>query len=465
MMSARPLCFSLLAMAVLAACATGGPVARPQMEVPASWRAPVGEVQPGSPAPWQALLERPELAALLQYAADNNRDLRAAAARVDAAQALYGVQRAAARPQVGAQAAASKGRQPVAAGVDNRIGESASLAGVLSWELDLWGRLADLSEASRQSWLSSEEVFRAARVSLNNQVAQAWLQLLEADEQLAIAERTVANQQQMLDLVSKRFRGGVASQVEVSQAEFAVYGAMASRADIARTRTQLENALSVLIGRAPQAIGRSGRLGELPRPTALPAGMPADLLINRPDVRAAERALASTQHSVAAAKKAWLPAFSLTGMLGWASADLSKIVSSGTQAWSVGGLLNQPIYTGGALSAQLDLAQARQREAAENYAGTVLQALREVEDALVGYQRTDEQRAALVRSAAANAERLRLAEMRYRAGVTDYFEVLTAQQELFQSELAAVQAARGTQAALLQLYAALGGGSASVVQP
>lgn len=452
-------------MVLLAGCASSTPVEKPKMEVPANWRAPVGELQPGAAAPWDALLQMPELAALLQYAYDNNRDLRAAAARVDAAMASYGVQRGARFPTVNAQAGASRGKQPVAAGADNRIGESTQVAAVLSWELDLWGRIADLSEASRQGWLSADETYRAIRVSLTSQVAQAWLQLLELDEQLSIAERTVANQGESLALVRKRFKGGVVSQVDVSQAESVLASAEASRADIARSRTQLENALSILIGRAPQAIGRSGRVSELPRPTSLPAGLPADLLINRPDVRAAERALESTQRRVSAARKAWLPSISLTGMFGWASADLSRVVSSGTQAWSAGGLLNQPIFNGGSLSAQIDLAQAQQREAAENYAATVLQGLREVEDALVSYQRLNEQSDALGRRVAADAERLRLADMRYRAGVTDYFEVLNAQQELFQSQISAVQATRGSRAALLQLYAALGGGAVGASVP
>ncbi|MDO6385922.1 MULTISPECIES: efflux transporter outer membrane subunit [unclassified Uliginosibacterium] len=441
----------------LAGCATPGTVDRPALEIPEQWRSLPSQTVADAPAPWAALFARPDLAALLQAARDNNRSLRAAAARVDAAAASYGVLRAQRWPALNAQGAASRGKQPVSAALDNQIGESTQLAAALSWELDLWGRIADQAESGRQSWLSAEETYRAAQVSLDTQVAGGWLLLLELDEQLLIAERTVASQATSLDLVRRRFKGGVVSMVDVNQAESALAGAESTRADIGRACAQAENALAILIGRPPHAVPRSGMVSDLSRPTALPVGLPADLLLNRPDVRAAERALESTQHGVFAARKAWLPSIKLTGMLGWASYDLSKVVSTGTEAWSAGGVINLPIFNGGSLMAQLDLAEARQREAAETYAGSVLQGLREVEDAIVGFQRLSEQSDALARRVKATRERLRLADMRYRAGVTDYFEVLNAQQDLLAAELSAVQASRGSQAALLQLYAALGG--------
>ena len=445
-----------LAALTVVGCASTTPVERPSLEIPANWRSPVVEPA-GHAAPWTGLFTQPELAKLIETALAGNRNLRAAAARVDQAAASYGVQRANRFPQLGAQATATRGKTTTARGRDNALYSNGQVAGVLSWELDLWGRLADQSEAARQSWLSSEETYRASQVSLSSQVAQTWLQLLLLDEQYRVATRTVESQKTSMSLVEKRYKGGVASLVDMNQARSVLAASEASLADIARSRTQTENALAILIGKSPQEIPRSVNLQSLTRPAQLPAALPAALIAARPDIRAAERALESTQRNVSAAKKAWLPSFSLTGMLGWASLDLSRVVASGHEAWATGGAVNLPLFNGGAISAQIDMSEARQWEAAENYAGTVLQALADVENALVSYQRVSEQTAALERRATATRERVRLADMRYRAGVADYSEVLYAQQDLLSTELNAVQAAGSVQLALVQLYAALGG--------
>lgn len=447
-----------LSALVLSACASTAPVERPAIELPSAWRTPSDARSEGAP-PWAPLLSQPELAALVDTALAGNRDLRATAARVDQALAGYGVQKSSRFPQISGQASAARGKTSTSPGRDNALYENGQVAAVLAWELDLWGRQADLSEASRQSWLSSEETYRAARVSLISQVAQTWLQLLLFDEQYRVAERTIENQSESLSLVEKRHKAGVASLVELSQARSVLGASQASLADIARSRSLTENALAILIGKPPQDIPRSMSLLALARPPRLSAGLPSELIAVRPDIRAAERALESTQRSVSAAKKAWLPSFSLTGVLGWASQDLTRIVASGSDAWSTGGAINLPIFNGGSISAQVDLSQARQREAAENYAKAVLLALGDVENALVAYQRLSEQTTALEQRAGATRERVRLAQMRYRAGVVDYSEVLYAQQDLLSAELGALQAAGGAQIALIQLYAALGGGS------
>lgn len=446
----------LLLALVLGGCASPSGVERPAIDLPVEWRTPVAGPT-DKPAPWELLLAEPELRALVDEALASNRNLRATAARVDQAAATFGVQRSARFPQLAAQASGSRGMTSSVRGADNSIYSSGQLGGILSWELDLWGRMADASEASRQNWLSSEEALAAARVSLVSQVAKAWLQLLQYDEQHRVATSMVGKQRETLVYVQKRFDAGIASLVDMNQANSGLAGAEASLADISRLRSQTENALSVLLGKPPQAIPRQVDLMKLPRPQQIPAGLPADLIINRPDVRAAERTLESTQRSVSAAKKAWLPGFSLTGMLGWVSPELSRVLADGTQAWSAGGAVSLPIFNGGSLASQLDLAEARQREAAERYVGTVLQALGEVEDALVGHQRISEQAGAFERRAQATRERLRLAELRYRAGVIDYAEVLYAQQELLSAELAVVQARGSIQITLIQLYAALGG--------
>ena len=456
-MNAR-LSLTLISCAVLAACASTKPVQLPKLDVPTTWLATIATTESSGNAPWDTLLNQPDLAALIKLSDDSNPSLRAAAARVAAAQAIYGMQNSARFPVVGAELGGSRGKQPVG-GSSNQIVESANLTAPMSWEIDLWGRIADTSAAAKQDYLSSEEVYRAARVSLNSQVAQTWLRLLNLDDQLKIADSTVTAQTASLDLVVKRFKGGEASMVDVSQAKATLGLVNASRADIDRSRAQTQNALSVLLGKPPYVIERKVVAQSLPRASALPAGLPADVLNNRPDVRAAVRTLQATQLKVSAAEKAWLPSINLTGVLGWASSDLSKLVSTGSEAWGVGGVINLPIFNGGRLSSQLDLSKAQQREAAENYSAVVLQALREVEDALVGYRTYWDQSDALISRVDANAERLRLADLRYRSGATDYFEVLNAQQDLFQSQLELSNVKTSRDNSLIQLYAALGGGA------
>ncbi|MEC5396889.1 efflux transporter outer membrane subunit [Uliginosibacterium sp. H1] len=457
-----PASLGLAMLAVLAACASKQQVPPPEVDMPPAWRYTAAGADPAA-QPWIPLLTDPELDELVTAALRYNRDLRAAAARVDQARALWGTQDAGRWPMLSAGGNATRGKQPVAAGVDNRIGESGQVAVLANWELDLWGRIADSSESARQSWLSTEESYRAARVSLVSQVAQGWLRLLEVDEQVLIAENTAKAQRESLRLVNLRFRGGVASQVDVSQAESALSTSESSLAELRANRVQVENALAVLAGRSPQALqlARTRQIVQLPAPATLGAGLPSELLQARPDIRAAERSLAATQFDVSAARKAFLPSISLTGLLGFASYDLSRLLDAGSEAWSVGAGITQPLFTGGALRSQLDLANARQREATERYAAAVLQALREVEDALASYQHLRDQAAAQARGVAANRERLRLADLRYRGGVTDYFEVLNAQQQLFAVELSRVQSERAVRAALIQLYAALGGGEAA----
>ena len=233
-MNAR-LSLTLISCAVLAACASTKPVQLPKLDVPTTWLATIATTESSGNAPWDTLLNQPDLAALIKLSDDSNPSLRAAAARVAAAQAIYGIQNSARFPVVGAELGASRGKQPVG-GSSNQIVESANLTAPMSWEIDLWGRIADTSAAAKQDYLSSEEVYRAARVSLNSQVAQTWLRLLNLDDQLTIADSTVTAQTASLDLVVKRFKGGEASMVDVSQAKATLGLVNASRADIDRSR-------------------------------------------------------------------------------------------------------------------------------------------------------------------------------------------------------------------------------------
>ncbi len=281
--------------------------------------------------------------------------------------------------------------------------------------------------------------------------------MLELDAQRETAQRTVATRAESLRVVQARFDGGVVSAADLMQARANLAEAERAQASIEGSRTRAENALSVLLGRNPGPVERARTLADYDIDQQLPAGLPSQLLERRPDVRSAEQQLIGAQASVDAARKAYFPVISLTGFLGFASPELKTLLEGERFAWSVTPSITAPIFTAGRLRSNVEAAQAQQQIALEQYLGAVQNAFREVDDALSSYEELRKQRAALHRVVEANRERLRLAELRYRGGVTIYLEVLIAQQDLFDSELRLLQVTRGVYAAVVELYAALGG--------
>jgi multidrug efflux system outer membrane protein len=446
--------------AALAGCAAVPVFPRPPVETPAAWRSPAAADASLGDLSWAQAFDNPELSALIDDALANNHDLRIAAERVELARARYGFERSFLFPSVVADGAYTRARQPVTTGAtENSIATSASLGlAVPSWEIDLWGRVRAATEAARRDLQANAALAQGARVSLVSQVALGYLDLLELDAELDIALRTRVSRAESLRLVNARFEGEITSALDVRQAESLLAGADQSVADIERRRAQTENAVALLLGRNPGPIPRSQRLGEQALAPALPAGLPSALLERRPDVLAAEETLASTEANVEAARKAFFPTISLTGFLGFASPELSQLFDGERRAWSLTPSIIAPIFTAGRLRANVEAAQAQQRIALESYVATVQNAFREVEDALVGYQRLGEQRVALARAVVADRERLRLSTMRYNGGVASYFEVLDSERQLFDSELRLAQVIRANYASVVQLYRALGGG-------
>ncbi|HEY9199004.1 MAG TPA: efflux transporter outer membrane subunit [Gammaproteobacteria bacterium] len=447
------------AAVLLTACSTA-PFMRPHTDLPAAWRSPAATGTALADRPWGELFQAAEIQTLIRSALEQNADLRIAAERVELARAQYGIQRSNLYPNVLGDAAYTRSRQPsIASATENRTGETASIGLAMPvWEIDLWGRLRAQNEAAWRSVLASEENRRFLYVSLIAQVVLAYLDLMEADAQLEIARRTAQTRRESLRLVRLRFDNGIVSAVDLQQAESLLAGAEVTIADLQRRQVQGENFLSVLIGRNPGPIARALKLSDYALPPELPAGMPAQLIERRQDVRAAEQTLAASQANVDAAKKAYLPAISLTGFLGVISPELEDLFDSGRDAWSVSPALTAPIFTAGRLASNVEFAEAQQRIAAEQYRQAIRNALREVEDALVAYQRLREQRDALERVVAADRERLRLTRMRYEGGVSSYFEVLDSERQYFSSELSLVQTTRAAYASVVQLYRALGGG-------
>jgi multidrug efflux system outer membrane protein len=448
----------MLAFALLAAgCATPTETSS-AVDVPTGWRSEADTTASLGDLPWGELFRTAELETLVREALANNADLRIAAERIEVARAQYGFERAALVPAVAADAAYTRARQP-ALGPSNTIAESSSLGlAVPSWEIDLWGRIRSATESARRQLLAAEETRRALYISLIGQVATGYLALLDLDTQVDVARSTVDARAESLRVVKARFEGGITAASDLRQAESNLAAAEAAVAGLERSRAQAENGLSVLIGRNPGPVVRAPRALPLATPPRLPAGLPSALLTRRPDVVAAEQQIRAADASVDAARKAYLPTISLTGFLGFASPALKDLFDEGRSAWSVAPAVTLPVFTGGRLQANVEAADAQRRIALEQYRQTVRNAFREVDDTLVAYQRNIEQRAALERVVRANRERARLADLRYRNGVTIYLEVLLAQQQTFESELQLSQANRAVYESVVNLYAALGGG-------
>lgn len=463
----RPCLAAALAAAALAsACSMLSPPAAPAAPAdrapatPPAWQSPSASGSSLADQSWRTFFAYGDLPALIDEALRANRDLRIAAERIELARAQYGLARSALVPTIAADASATAQRGPTPLDPNrNRSGESYSAGLAMpTWEIDLWGRIRSQVDAARLNVEATEAQRRAAEVSLVASVAGSWLELLEIDQQLAVSRRTRDSRRDSLRLIRLRFQAGVVSMVDVTQAETSLAQADQAIADLERRRSLGESALSLLLGRNPGPIARTQGLREMPVPTVLPAGLPSDLLRRRPDIIAAERSMAATEADVDAARKAFLPSISLSGFLGVVSPQLSQLLGADRAAWSVTPGVTLPIFTGGRLESNLDATAARQRIAIEDYGRTVQGALRDVEDALAGFQRRREQREALERIVASSQERLRLVDLRYLNGISSYFEVLDSQRVLFDAELQLAQATAATYGSVIQLYRALGGG-------
>lgn len=430
------------------------------VQMPTGWNAPSNPAGNLAERPFGALFQDADLEALIQEALSNNRDLRIAAQRVAVAQAQYGLQKSALFPTIGLDAGATRQQAPSGLSATENLTSSSYRLGLAipAWEIDLWGRIASLSDAALSNVRASEALQHFVEVGLVSQVAAGWLSILEIDQSLLIAERTRVSRVESLRIVTLRFNAGVVSKVDVTQAETSLAQAQASYAQLQHRRGLQENALSQLAGRNPGSLRANKPLSRYELPAALPAGIPSDLLTRRPDVRAAELSLAAARSNVAAARKAFLPSISLTGMLGFVSPQLSQLIDSDRAAYTAAPALTLPLFTGGRLSSNLAGAEAQQGIALEDYARTTQGALREVEDALVRFQRLREQQAAVQKIVDASLERLRLVDLRYVNGISSYFEVLDAQRQLFDAELQLTQLTSGTYGAVIELYRALGGG-------
>ena len=441
---------------------------RPAVKTPDTFRgidaiAPTNQASIGD-LKWFEVFKDEELQKLVRTAMQQNYDLRAAVARINAERANLGLARSNQFPQFEAGAditttRSSRNGPATAAGGGGRTRSFGEVfLSLLTFELDIWGRLRQETKAARAELRASEEDRKAVMTTVVSDVATGYFSLLELDSELDIAKRTLTTRQDSLRLIKLRQQGGVATMLDVRQAEELVYQASQTIPDTERLVEQTENQISLLLGNNPGSIPRGQSLTEQQELPAVPTGLPSSLLERRPDIRAAENNLEAQHALIYAAKAAYFPRISLTGALGFQSNQLSNLFTGASGAWNFVPQIAQPIFTAGRLKSNVKFARAQQELALVQYQQTIQTAFREVSDALVQYRKVKEIRTQRELLVTTLRDRSRLAYLRYQGGVDTLLNALDADRDLFNAELSLTQTRRNELLSLVQLYKALGGG-------
>ena len=459
-----------VAVGLVSSCAVGPNYIRPILPVPANFRAPEPLPAPQAESladlKWFEIFNDEELQYLTRTALKQNYDLRDAVARVEEARANLGITRSSQFPQVSASGdiqftrLSRDGSFPLPEGFvqsQNRNWGQASL-NLLSFEVDLWGRLRRSTEAARANLLNAEENRKAVVTTLVSDVATDYFNLLQLYYELEISKRTLATRRESLRLVEERRGGGVATLLDLRQAEQLVSSAAETIPTLQQQIEQTENQIKLLIGENPGSVIRGRKFMEQEMPPEVPAGMPSSLLERRPDIRAAEQALIAANANIGVAKAAYFPQISLSGFLGGQSTQLSSLFTGPHSAWSFVPQLTQPIFTAGRLKSNVELSEAERESALIQYEKTIQTACSEVSNALIAHQRTRESRVEQEKLVLALQDRTRLAYVRYRGGVDTQLNALDADRDLFQAELSLAQIRLGELVSIVQLYKSLGGG-------
>jgi NodT family efflux transporter outer membrane factor (OMF) lipoprotein len=460
---------TVAASVLLAGCSLMPTYQRPAAPVPGAW--PYDAATQGTPAAaldWQDFFGEPRLRALIATALANNRDLRIAVLNIEQARAQYDIRNADRFPSIGAAASAS--RAPSAGGGNGngnaKLATTYTAGLVLSaWEIDFFGRIASLSEAALAQYLATEEGRKAAQISLVSSVANAWLNLVADEDLLAVTRQTLATRDESLRLTRLRFDSGVSSELDFRQAQSLAESARVALAQQQRQQALDVDALSLLLGQpTTAAIAAGTAIAGMSLPD-VPAGLPSDVLVRRPDVQQAEQQLVAANANIGAARAAFFPRITLTAAFGTASTQLSGLFRSGSWALTAAPQLLQPIFDAGRNRAGLRSAEVGRDIAVAQYERAIQTAFREVSDALAGRATLADQLRAQDKVTEAETARLRLSTLRYDNGVASYLELLDAQRSLFTARQAQIQ----TRLQLLQnqvlLYRALGGGWSNATPP
>jgi outer membrane protein, multidrug efflux system len=460
----------MLAAGLSAGCTVGPNYTRPVTAVPAAFRAP--EPLPPEQAAsfadlkWFEVFKDEELQKLIRTALQQNYDLRDAVTRVEAARSNLGIVRSNQFPSFGAGGSVAinrlsrNGETPIPPELlpdQNRNFGTAALE-LLSFEVDLWGKLRRATESARASLLSAEENRKAVVTTLVSDVATAYLTMRESDYALEISQRTLQTREESLKLTQSRQTGGVSTLLDLRQAQQLVLTAAETIPAIQQSIEQSENQITLLLGENPGSVPRGRSLVEQDLPPDVPPGLPSALLERRPDFQAAEQDLIAANAQIGVARAAYFPQLSLSGALGGASTQLSSLVSASNTLWNLAPQVTQPIFTSGRIKSNVQLAEAEREHALIQYQKTIQTAFTEVSNALIAHQRVRESREkqdALVKTL---GDRVRLAYLRYHGGVDTQLNALDADRDLFQAQLDLAQLRLQEVLSVVELYKALGGG-------
>lgn len=464
-MNARKMIFILSLFVMLCAGCTVGPnYKKPAVPVPPEYRGlPADQVGKsgatsfGDQKWWDAFQDE-TLRELIQTALKQNYDVRIAAARILEARAQLGITRADQLPSVAAGASAVNERLAQSARIPAIETSAQTLSASLAWELDFWGKFRRATESARASLLAQEWAQHEVISSLVSDVATAYFRLRELDLELEISRHTLATRQDSLRLTQTLADHGATSLLDVRQAEQLVFTAAAAVPDTERRIEQEENFISTLLGNNPQAVPRGRKLVDQPHPLEVPAGLPSSLLERRPDIREAEQELIAANAQIGVARADYFPQIALTASSGFQSSALTGLFSGPAGLWTFGASAVQPVFEGGRIRNRVRFAEARTQEATLFYQRTIQQAFRDVSDALVGYQKSQEFRAQQEQLTHSAEDATRLSNMRYKGGATSYLEVLDSDTRYFSAQLALAQAQLVELQSLVQIYRSLGGG-------
>ena len=459
-----------LAVCSFVGCAIGPDYERPEIEQPTKYRLQQDGVENGrslADLQWWELFKDSHLQSLIRYAQLENKDVRLAVARVREARAQLGVAEADQFPQVNGNASAQRNQTSGAAAQQFGIPGGAQEGPTtnqfkatvdLSFELDLWGKFRRATEAAQAELMEQEWARRTVLLTLVSDIAQAYFELQELDLELEIAKLTHRTREESVELIRLRKLMGQSSTLDVRRAEQEVSRAEAVIPDLERQIGQKENQLSILVGKNPDSVIRDSNLGKQTFPPEIPAGLPSTLLTRRPDILEAEQRLIAANAQIGVAKAAFFPQISLTGNYGAQSLEFADLFVGTSRIWSFGPSISVPIFQAGRIQSNLEVARAKHDQAVIGYEQTIQQAFREVEDALIGHQKNREIYNTQKELLRVSREALQLAKLEYLNGKANYLDVLDAQRQLFDVEIAFAQTQRNQLLAVVQIYKAVGGG-------
>ena len=449
--------WSVLVTVALGGCMLGPDYQRPDLDIPVAFEEQVEEGAALANTAWYRIFDDPRLVELINLALQENRELAIATARRDAVRAQLGFTRADLYPRIGGVAGAGRGNLQERILPGSGAPDRYVLAAEASWEIDIFGRIRRATEAARADLLASEAARQTVVTAVIADVASTYFLLRDLDARYAIAERTLKTRQDSTRIIRERFSRGVAPFLDVNQAEIEEATSAAALAAIDRQRTEVENLLSVLVGRNPGNIVRGRSLDDQTLVPKVPAGLPSELLERRPDLKSAEAVLAARTARIGVAEALRWPSLSLTGSIGLVSEDLSRLLDA-DDLWSVDATLLAPLFTGGKNKRRVEIARARMEQALAAYELTALNAFAEVENALSAIRTLEDEYQARQMQLTAARSAAALSRARYDGGVTSYLEVLDSERSLFSAELAASEVRRAQLVSLVDLYKALGGG-------